>query len=99
VKTSERGKAKRGSVGVRRVTPCSSVRTDRMRQSLEPRRREVGTSSLVSSRAAMNGMKGMGVVRLPSLPDRETLCKHKPKGVTRMKQGEKGFGRSKASGG
>jgi hypothetical protein len=44
-------------------------------------------------------MKGMGVVRLSSLPDRETLCKLKPKGVTRMKQGEKGCGRSKASGG
>jgi len=46
-----------------------------------------------------NGMKGKVVVRPSSLPGRENLRKRKPMGVTRMKQGGKGYGRSKASGG
>jgi hypothetical protein len=44
-----------------------------------------------------NGMKGKAVVRPTSLPGRENLRKQKPKGVTRTKQGGKGYGRSKAS--
>lgn len=42
-------------------------------------------------------MKERGVVRLSSLPGRESLCKQKPKGVARMKQGGKGFEWSNAS--
>jgi hypothetical protein len=38
-----------------------------------------------------NGMKGRVAVRLASLPGRENLRRHKPKGVTRMKQGGKGY--------
>jgi hypothetical protein len=97
VKTSERGKARRGSVGVRRVTPCSPVRTDRMRSILGAVARWSRDQLAGFGDAARNGMEGMGAVRFSSLPDRETLCKQKPKGVTRMKQGEKGCGRSKAS--
>jgi hypothetical protein len=73
VKTSERGKAKRGSVGVRRVTPCSPVRIDRLRSIL-------GVAAVWSrdqlagfGDAARNGMEDMEAVRFSSLPDRETL--------------------------
>jgi hypothetical protein len=42
-------------------------------------------------------MKGQGVVRRSSLPGRENLRKQKPRGVTRTKQGGKGYRRNKAS--
>lgn len=40
--TSEGRKARRGSVGIRRVTPCLPIRTSGMRKSLELWRCEVG---------------------------------------------------------
>ena len=49
MKTSEWRKARRGSVGTRRVTPCVPVRTFWMRKSLELRRCFVCVSSLLES--------------------------------------------------
>jgi hypothetical protein len=44
-----------------------------------------------------NGMKGRDRREADPLPGRENLWKRKPKGVTGMKQGWRGFGRNKAS--
>jgi hypothetical protein len=49
VNTSVRGKARRGSVGTRRVTPRAPIRTFRVRKPLELRRRLVGIGLPLSS--------------------------------------------------
>jgi len=51
----------------------------------------------VDIQVVLDGMKGRKTVRFSSLPGRENLWKQKPMGVTRMKQGGSGCGRSKAS--
>jgi hypothetical protein len=47
--------------------------------------------------ALRDGKKDRIVVRRVRLPGRESLWRQKPKGVSRMKQGETGFGWKKAS--
>ena len=73
MKTSERPKATRGSVGVFRVKPGASKRTYRMRKSLELRRGVNSIGSLVFGNVTRNGMKDRRVVRQSSLPERENL--------------------------
>jgi hypothetical protein len=60
VNTSKRGNARRGSVGIPRVTPSLSKRTFRVLESLEPRHSAGVVGSPASIRVVRNGKRDWG---------------------------------------
>jgi hypothetical protein len=85
--TLEGGNARRGSAVGSRVTPAQHVRTFRVHQSLELR---LGVFARREKRH-----EGQARREAWRLPEGETLCKRKPRGVTGMKQSRKDAGGTK----